>query len=95
MTVTAPSSGGMRGAEGNDKCRQAVVLIHGIGEQRPMDTLRSFVDAFLCFGTYYNTLSQSYELRRIKLRRRDRSAAGPDVNRVARNGFLRVLEAAS
>lgn len=25
--------------------RQAVVLIHGIGEQRPMDTLRSFVDA--------------------------------------------------
>lgn len=25
--------------------RQAVLLIHGIGEQRPMDTLRSFVDA--------------------------------------------------
>jgi hypothetical protein len=25
--------------------RQAVVLIHGIGEQRPMDTLRGFVDA--------------------------------------------------
>ncbi len=25
--------------------RQAVVIIHGIGEQRPMDTLRGFVDA--------------------------------------------------
>ena len=25
--------------------KQAVVLIHGIGEQRPMDTLRAFVDA--------------------------------------------------
>ena len=25
--------------------RQALVIIHGIGEQRPMDTLRSFVDA--------------------------------------------------
>src|SRR5262245_47191859 len=24
--------------------RQAVLLIHGIGEQRPMDTLRGFVD---------------------------------------------------
>ena len=27
------------------KKRQAVVIIHGIGEQRPMDTLRGFVDA--------------------------------------------------
>jgi hypothetical protein len=27
--------------------RQAVVVIHGIGEQRPMDTLRGFVDAVL------------------------------------------------
>ena len=25
--------------------KQAVVLIHGIGEQKPMDTLRGFVDA--------------------------------------------------
>ena len=24
--------------------KQAVLLIHGIGEQRPMDTLRGFVD---------------------------------------------------
>ena len=27
------------------KMKQAVLLIHGIGEQRPMDTLRGFVDA--------------------------------------------------
>lgn len=52
--------------------RQAVVLIHGIGEQRPMATLRSFVDAFLQPGGYHSKpdqLSDSFELRRIKLRR--------------------------
>jgi pimeloyl-ACP methyl ester carboxylesterase len=49
-----------------------VLLIHGIGEQRPMDTLRGFVDAFLEQGTYHSkpdTLSDSYELRRLKLRK--------------------------
>ena len=30
--------------------RQAVVLIHGIGEQRPMETLRDFVAALLPEG---------------------------------------------
>jgi len=52
--------------------RQAVVLIHGIGEQRPMQTLRGFVSAFLRNGTYHSkpdTISDSYELRRLKLRR--------------------------
>ena len=29
------------------KVRQAVVVIHGVGEQRPMDTLRGFVEAVL------------------------------------------------
>ncbi|HEY9056586.1 MAG TPA: hypothetical protein VIN77_05500 [Aurantimonas sp.] len=29
------------------ECRQAVVVIHGMGEQRPMETLRSFVEAVL------------------------------------------------
>ena len=29
------------------KPRQAVVLIHGIGEQRPMETLRAFVKALV------------------------------------------------
>lgn len=54
------------------KPRQAVLLIHGIGEQRPMDTLRSFVSAFLRGDGYYSkpdTMSESYELRRFKLRR--------------------------
>lgn len=61
--------------------RQAVVLIHGIGEQRPMETLRGFVKTFLAPGTYYSkpdTLSASYELRRIKLRRSVREAVNTD-----------------
>ncbi len=29
------------------KPRQAVIVVHGVGEQRPMDTLRSFVNAML------------------------------------------------
>ena len=58
--------------------RQAVVIIHGIGEQRPMDTLRSFVETILREEdeqgerSYYSkpdTISDSYELRRIKLKK--------------------------
>jgi hypothetical protein len=52
--------------------RQAIVLIHGIGEQRPMETLRGFVKAFLEDGTYHSKPdpgSDSFELRRFKLRR--------------------------
>jgi len=63
--------------------RQAVVLIHGIGEQRPMGTLRSFVDALLEQGTFHSkpdTVSVSYELRRIKLRRVQGAAGQPGVN---------------
>jgi hypothetical protein len=59
--------------------RQAVLLIHGIGEQRPMDTLRGFVetvwttdksvqwahpDAASVWSKPY-TLSQDFELRRL------------------------------
>lgn len=52
--------------------RQAVIVIHGMGEQRPMSTLRDFADAALTptEGTrpaYYSKrdeLSGSYELRR-------------------------------
>jgi hypothetical protein len=54
------------------KPRQAVVFIHGIGEQRPMETLRRFVQALLPGGAYYSKpdeISDSYELRRLKLRR--------------------------
>ena len=56
--------------------RQAVVLIHGIGEQRPMATLRAFVEWLLpSHGKnhdYYSKpdqISGSFELRRIKLKR--------------------------
>lgn len=54
--------------------RQAVILIHGIGEQRPMTTLRSFVDALLGSGrggsepAYYSkpdTTDTTFELRRL------------------------------
>ena len=54
------------------RSKQAVVLIHGIGEQRPMDTLRSFVEAVLpdtrdsAQRKYRNKpdqMSESFELR--------------------------------
>jgi hypothetical protein len=54
--------------------KQAVVLIHGIGEQKPMDTLRSFVGAVLGPGedgraAYYSKpdpMSELMELRRLQ-----------------------------
>ena len=65
--------------------RQAVVLIHGIGEQRPMATLRAFVEWLLPahdkhhdyyskdkHHDYYSKpdqISDLFELRRIKLKR--------------------------
>lgn len=51
--------------------RQAVVLIHGIGEQRPMDTLRSFVESGLGITDFWSKpdrLSESFELRRFTLK---------------------------
>ncbi len=61
--------------------KQAVLLIHGIGEQRPMDTLRGFVDAVWTHDTSLHnpnnrygrdsvwskpdTVSLNYELRRL------------------------------
>jgi hypothetical protein len=55
------------------KPRQALILIHGIGEQRPMETLRGFVDAVLPPRgrdgiKYYSRpelLSDNLELRRL------------------------------
>jgi hypothetical protein len=49
------------------KSRQAVLLIHGIGEQRPMSTLRSFVAALVGngFRSTPDDLSKSFELRRL------------------------------
>lgn len=61
------------------KKRQAVVIIHGIGEQHPMKTLRGFVSSLLnyekketknssnkrTFWTKPDRISNSYELRKI------------------------------
>lgn len=59
--------------------RQAVVVIHGIGQQRPMDTLRPFVDAVLgttvqapvkgggpLYWSKPDDLSATFELRRLQ-----------------------------
>ena len=58
--------------------RQAVIIIHGVGNQRPMDTLRHFVDTTLNVDPetdrdpkYYSkpdNLSGSFELRRLQTR---------------------------
>lgn len=55
--------------------KQAVVVIHGIGEQRPMDTLRGFVEAMIPADTPDGTpfywskpdrLSRNFDLRVLK-----------------------------
>ncbi|WP_456015657.1 hypothetical protein [Pseudomonas fluorescens] len=55
--------------------KQAVVVIHGIGEQRPMDTLHGFVDAMIPADTPDGTpfywskpdrLSRNFDLRVLK-----------------------------
>lgn len=54
--------------------KQAVVLIHGIGEQKPMETLRSFVSAILSpaadgqeqFWSKPDSMSKLFELRRLQ-----------------------------
>jgi len=43
--------------------RQAVVLIHGIGEQKPMDTLRSFVNSIVQQLKSQNKIEESTKLR--------------------------------
>ena len=53
--------------------KQAVFLIHGIGEQKPMDTLRRFPDAVLGSGatgqiayrSKPDRISELFELRRL------------------------------
>src|SRR5215218_6955181 len=55
-----------------DKIRQAVVVVHGMGEQRPLDTLNGFIGAALPEGTdsaptFYSRpdwVTDSYEARR-------------------------------
>ncbi len=62
--------------------KQAVVVIHGIGEQRPMKTLRDFAEAVLAkpenpyipkYWSKPDRFSEGFELRRLSApRRRDR-----------------------
>ena len=49
--------------------RQAIVVIHGIGEQRPLGTIRGFVAALTdgVFRSKPDRLSESFELRRLVL----------------------------
>jgi hypothetical protein len=61
--------------------RHAIVIIHGIGEQRPMQTLRGFVDAVLPdvgegdvkFWSAPDELSELFELRVLKTIHRPRT----------------------
>lgn len=58
--------------------RQAVLFIHGIGEQRPMNTLRAFVEAVVPdrpggeekYWSQPDPLASTYELRRLVTPRR-------------------------
>jgi hypothetical protein len=64
---------GSRGAEMAGYVRQAVVVIHGMGEQLPLDTLRGFIDTALepdehGNRRYYSrpeSVTGSYESRRF------------------------------
>lgn len=53
-----------------NRMRQAVVLIHGIGEQKPLDTLRRFVKS-ICgdieFRNKPDKMNESFELRRLQM----------------------------
>lgn len=63
----------------NRRSRQAVVVVHGIGSQRPLSTAKGFTDALAQGSARFSKpdlLSKSYELRRFQLprtRRRPRT----------------------
>jgi hypothetical protein len=68
------SNGGTKVGGKEASMRQAVVVIHGIGEQRPMDTVRGFVDATMPlpsnpikpkFWSKPNPMSELFELRKL------------------------------
>jgi hypothetical protein len=57
---------------GRDVARQAVVVVHGIGEQLPGQTLRAFVDGILPWGISNvwvkpDRTSQLFELRKVSI----------------------------
>lgn len=59
----------------NRRSRQAIVVIHGIGNQRPLRTSRQFTDALVARKERWSKpdrVSRSYELRRYQIARRRR-----------------------
>jgi hypothetical protein len=79
LTSRAGDHGFGSGSEGEVKqlevsaMRQAVVLIHGIGEQEPMGTVRPFVEAVLSdqgksaqYWSKPDAMSELFELRRLE-----------------------------
>jgi hypothetical protein len=68
--ILAPMAVGQ--SHGAHSKRQAIVIIHGLGEQRPLGTLKSFVRSFRKSCTFYSKperITQSFEARPIKLRK--------------------------
>ena len=74
--------------------KQAVVVIHGMGEQRPMDTIREFVthvwkqDPNLTYPHFWNkpsSVSESFEQRRLTT---DRTQASGKEEPVQRTDFF-------
>jgi len=56
----------------NRRSRQAVIVIHGIGSQRPLSTIKGFTDALVARAERWSKPDQqsaSYELRRYQLER--------------------------
>lgn len=67
-----------------DKVRQAVVVVHGMGEQRPLDTINTFIEAGLApdkdgerlFHSRPDIVTESYDSRRYLAPRRTTDAGG-------------------
>lgn len=70
--MSGPATQRAAAGQGTDKVRQAVVIIHGMGEQRPLETLNGFIRTGLKPDddgkrTYYSrpdVVTESYESRR-------------------------------
>lgn len=59
--------------------KQAVLIIHGIGEQRPMSTLKDFVEAILGNDDYTSKpdmIDSTYELRKLSFFNDDKDNVG-------------------
>lgn len=72
QAIRSPRTTGDRRGGGQPRVRQAVVIVHGMGEQRPLETLSGFVEAALPsrddgvprFYSRPDKVTDSYESRR-------------------------------